>query len=195
MLSHIFISFVVKEKVLIYLAFPMLTFILQDQSITRFIESRFPIDFCHANICNWCGTYISVLLSYIFCKYRAPVTEHACFLCAAHKKNIPSNIPGVITWYNRIRIRDRPMFRNVFEHTCAYARWAPMHRLLSVRNWTKILARQKVTRSKFRKVTRSKFSDIKIWLIIMAVSNCNSRVKSISHDTGRCALFNFKLHF
>ncbi len=30
---------------------------------------------------------------------------------------------------------------------------------------------------------------------ILAIANCNSRVKSISHVTGRCALFNVKLHF
>ena len=28
-----------------------------------------------------------------------------------------------------------------------------------------------------------------------ATANCNSRVKLISHVTGRCALFNVKLHF
>ncbi len=29
----------------------------------------------------------------------------------------------------------------------------------------------------------------------MKISNCNSRVKSINHVIGRCALFNVKLHF
>ena len=29
----------------------------------------------------------------------------------------------------------------------------------------------------------------------MAITNCNSGVKSISNITGRCALFNVKLHF
>ncbi len=30
---------------------------------------------------------------------------------------------------------------------------------------------------------------------MMAIANCNSGQKSISHVTGRCALFNVKLHF
>ncbi len=30
---------------------------------------------------------------------------------------------------------------------------------------------------------------------MMAIANCNAGVKSISHVTGRCALFNVKLHF
>ena len=30
---------------------------------------------------------------------------------------------------------------------------------------------------------------------MMAIAHCNSGVKSISHVTGRCALFDVKLHF
>ncbi len=32
---------------------------------------------------------------------------------------------------------------DIFEHTCAYARWAHMHRFLSVCDWTKIQTGQK----------------------------------------------------
>ena len=36
------------------------------------------------------------------------------------------------------------IWQAIFEPTCAYARWALMHRFLSVRNWTKIQTGQKL---------------------------------------------------
>ncbi len=48
-----------------------------------------------------------------------------------------------------LTFRQKSVFGLVFEHTCAYARWALMHHFLSVclsvRNLTKIQTRQKVT--------------------------------------------------
>ncbi len=77
------------------------------------------------------------------------------------------------------------------EHTCAYARWALMHRFLSVFDWTKT----HWTKIHWTIIHISNFWHILSMVRAQAINSHSPVTVKKVYDTGRWAHFNVKLHF